>query len=58
MVKRNQRQLWEDLELLFRIPAIPADREVWDCVTTVTKGHGRIETRTLECGTGLVDVLG
>jgi hypothetical protein len=55
MVKRNQRQLWEDLELLFRIPAIPADQEVWDGVTTVTKGHGRIETRTLECGTGLVD---
>jgi predicted transposase YbfD/YdcC len=57
MVKRNQRQLWEDLELLFRIPAIPADQEVWDGVTSVTKGHGRIETRTLECGTGLVDVL-
>lgn len=56
-VKRNQRQLWEDLELLFRIPAIPADQEVWDCVTRVTKGHGRIETRTLECGTGLVDGL-
>lgn len=57
IVKRNQRQLWDDLDLLFRIPAIPADQEVWDQVTTVTKGHGRIETRTLECGTGLVDVL-
>jgi predicted transposase YbfD/YdcC len=57
IVKRNQRQLWEDLELLFRIPAIEADHEVWDQVTTVSKGHGRLETRTLECGTGLVDVL-
>lgn len=57
IVKRNQRQLWEDLELLFRIPSIPADQELWDQVTTVTKGHGRLETRTLECGTGLVDTL-
>ena len=48
MVKRNQPQLWEDLELLFRIPAIAAAQEVWDCVTTLTKGHGRIETRRLE----------
>jgi hypothetical protein len=57
IVKRNQRRLWEHLELLFRIPAIPADQELWDQVRTVTKGHGRIETRSLECGTGLVDVL-
>ena len=57
IVKRNQRQLWDDLDLLFRIPAIPADQELWDQVTTVSKGHGRIETRTLECGTGLVDAL-
>lgn len=57
IVKRNQRQLWDDLELLFRLPPIPADQESWDMVRTVSKGHGRIETRTLECGTGLVDVL-
>lgn len=57
IVKRNQRQLWEDLELLFRIPPIVADQEIWDQVTTVCKGHGRLETRTLECGTGLVAVL-
>jgi predicted transposase YbfD/YdcC len=57
IVKRNQRQLWEDLELLFRIPPIPADQEGWDQVTTTTKGHGRLETRTLECGTGLIEVL-
>jgi hypothetical protein len=57
IVKRNQRQLWDDLDLLFRIPAIPADQEEGDQVTTIPKGHGRIETCTLECGTGLVDVL-
>lgn len=57
IVKRNQRQLWEDLELLFRIPPIPADQELWDRTTTVSKGHGRLETRSLECGTGLVDFL-
>lgn len=57
IVKRNQRQLWEDLELLFRIPPIPADQELWDRTTTVSKGHGRLETRSLECGTGLVDLL-
>lgn len=57
IVKRNQRQLWEDLELLFRIPPIPADQELWDRTSTVSKGHGRLETRSLECGTGLVDVL-
>lgn len=57
IVKRNQRQLWEDLDLLFRIPAIPADQELWDQITTITKGHGRLETRTLSCGTGLIEVL-
>ncbi len=57
IVKRNQRQLWEDLELLFRIPPIPADQELWDRTSTVSKGHGRLETRSLECGTGLVDFL-
>ncbi len=28
IVKRNQRQFWEDLELLFRLPPIPADQEL------------------------------
>jgi len=57
IVKRNQRRLWEDLDLLFRIPPIAADQEVWDQATTVSKGHGRLETRRLECGTGLVAEL-
>ncbi len=53
VVKRNQRRLYEDLELFFRIPAIAADAEHWDRVQTVSKGHGRIERRTLESSTGL-----
>jgi predicted transposase YbfD/YdcC len=57
IVKRNQRSLWDELELVFRIPPIAADQEIWDRVTTVNKGHGRIEKRTLECGTGLVETL-
>lgn len=58
VVKRNQPRLYEDLELFFRIPAIPADQEQCDRITTVSKAHGRLETRTLECSTGLCDYLG
>jgi predicted transposase YbfD/YdcC len=58
VVKRNQRRLWEDLDVFFHIPSKPADQEVWDQVTTLSKGHGRLETRTLSCSTGLVDYLG
>lgn len=58
VVKRNQPRLYEDLELFFRIPAIPANQEQWDCITTVSKAHGRLETRTLECSTGLCAYLG
>lgn len=57
IAKRNQRCLYDDLELFFRIPAIVADCELWDRVTTVSKGHGRLETRTLECSTGLCEYL-
>ena len=53
VVKRNQRRLYENLELFFRIPAIIADAEHWDRVQTVSKGHGRIERRTLESSDGL-----
>ena len=49
VVKRNQRRLYEKLTLFFELPAIRADQEQGDRVQTVTKGHGRRETRTLEC---------
>jgi predicted transposase YbfD/YdcC len=49
VVKRNQRR--------FRLPAIVADAEEWDRVQTLSKGHGRIERRTLESSTGLCAYL-
>lgn len=57
-VKRNQRRLYDDLTLFFQLPAIVADHEQSDRVQTVTKGHGRLETRTLECSTAGADYLG
>jgi predicted transposase YbfD/YdcC len=57
VVKRNQRQLYDDLTLFFQLPAIAADQEQRDWVQTVCKGHGRLETRTLECSTAGADYL-
>lgn len=57
VVKRNQRRLYEDLELFFRLPPITADGEEWDWVQTISKGHGRIERRTLESSSGLCAYL-
>jgi predicted transposase YbfD/YdcC len=48
VVKRNQRQLYEDLALFFTAPPLPSE-ESWRVVQTMSKGHGRIETRTLTC---------
>jgi predicted transposase YbfD/YdcC len=58
VVKRNQRRLYDDLRLFFQLPAIAADHEQNDRVRTVTKSHGRLETRTLECSTAGADYLG
>jgi hypothetical protein len=52
IVKRNQPQLHDNLALFFDLPAIAADQEHWDQHQTTTKGHGRIELRTLESTTG------
>jgi predicted transposase YbfD/YdcC len=57
VVKRNQRRLFEDVALFFELPAIPADHEQADRVTTISKAHGRIETRTLECSSAGHDYL-
>ena len=57
IVKRNQGCLYEDLELFFRLPPQPADQEIWDRVEQSSKSHGRLETRTLECNTGLVEYV-
>lgn len=58
IAKANQPQLRDDLALFFELPAIRADQEQWDRVTTVSKGHGRLEVRTLECTTGDCAYLG
>jgi hypothetical protein len=52
IVKRNQPQLHDNLALFFDLPSIAADQEHWDQHQTTTKGHGRIELRTLESTTG------
>jgi predicted transposase YbfD/YdcC len=58
IAKANQPQLRDDLALFFELPAIIADQERWDRVETVSKGHGRLEVRTLECTTGDCAYLG
>ena len=58
IVKANQPQLRDDLALFFELPAIVADQERWDRACTITRAHGRLETRTLECTTGDCTWLG
>jgi predicted transposase YbfD/YdcC len=56
IVKKNQAALYEYLDMLFKLPAHPADQEVWDTVGPRTeKGHGRLETRTLTCGNAHIE---
>ena len=56
IVKKNQATLYEYLDLLFSLPAHPADHEIWDVVgPTTEKGHGRLETRTLTCGAAHIE---
>jgi predicted transposase YbfD/YdcC len=56
IVKKNQATLYDYLDLLFRLPAHPADREVWETVgPTTEKGHGRLETRSLTCGNAHIE---
>jgi len=56
IVKKNQAALYAYLDMLFTLPAHPADREVWDTVgPTTEKGHGRLETRSLTCGNAHIE---
>jgi len=56
IVKKNQAALYDYLDLLFTLPAHPADQEVWQTVgPTTEKGHGRMETRTLTCGNAHIE---
>jgi predicted transposase YbfD/YdcC len=56
VVKRNRRQLYDELGWFFDTPPLPGDRP-WRSLTTVNKGHGRLETRQLTCTDDLEDYL-
>ncbi len=56
VVKRNRRQLYDELTWFFDTPPLPCDRP-WRTVTTVNKGHGRLEMRHLTCTDDLDDFL-
>jgi predicted transposase YbfD/YdcC len=58
IVKANQPHLRDDLALFFDLPAITADHEQWDRACTLSRAHGRLEQRTLECTTGDCGWLG
>jgi predicted transposase YbfD/YdcC len=56
IVKKNQAALYEYLDMLFTLPAHPADHEVWQTVgPTTEKGHGRLETRRLRSGNAHIE---
>ena len=56
VVKRNRRQLYDELTWFFDTPPLPCDPQ-WRSTTTVNKGHGRLETRHLTCTDDLDDFL-
>jgi predicted transposase YbfD/YdcC len=57
VVKCNQEELYRHIELLFQQPPVPALPGEWLCYRYSEKGHGRLETRTLECSTALQGYL-
>jgi predicted transposase YbfD/YdcC len=56
VVKRNQAQLYQDLVWYFDTPPLPCDRP-WRTHRIITKGHGRLEDRCLNCRDDLDDYL-
>jgi predicted transposase YbfD/YdcC len=56
VVKRNQAQLHQDLVWYFDTPPLPCDRP-WRTHRTVSKGHGRLEERCLNCRDEVDDYL-
>lgn len=57
VVKRNQPELYQAIEFLFVSPPLPPDEEDRVSHTYSNKGHGRIETRTLESSALLSEYL-
>lgn len=56
VVKRNQARLHQELTWYFDTPPLPCDHP-WREHTTITKGHGRLERRTVTCTDDLDDYL-
>jgi predicted transposase YbfD/YdcC len=52
VVKKNHPQMYAEIGLFFDLPGIVADAECYDRHRSVSKGHGRLETRTVECLSG------
>ena len=53
VVTRNHPLMQDDVAAFCSEPHLPADApERYACATHVTKGHGRLEVRTVECITG------
>lgn len=57
IVKRNQPQLWEAIDVLFQAPPLSRDIEDRCQIRTVSKGHGRLEIRTLTASALLADYV-
>lgn len=57
VVKRNQPEMYQAIEFLFESPPLPPDEEDRLSYTYGGKGHGRIETRTLESSELLSEYL-
>jgi predicted transposase YbfD/YdcC len=57
VVKRNQPQVWEAIDVLFQTPPWPAREEDRLRFTSQEKGHGRLEKRTVESSTALREYL-
>lgn len=53
IVKRNQPQLYNDIEILFEPPRPRLKGESWATAETLDAGHGRIERRRLQASTML-----
>lgn len=56
VVKRNQARLYQELTWYFDTPPLPCERP-WRTCTKLTKGHGRLEQRTLTCTDDLDNYL-
>lgn len=56
VIKQNHAQMRDEVALFFDLPDHPADGAQRDVYQTLTKAHGRIETRTLERYPDVCDV--